>query len=123
MASLVNSIKLKGFPGGSEVKASARNTGDLGLIPGSERSPGKGNGNPLQYSCLESHGWRRLVGYSPQGPKELDTTERLHFLKEKRISTLWKHLQKTEQEGTAPNSFYEASIILIPKSNKYTKRK
>ena len=41
----------KGFPGGSEVKVSACNAGDLGLIPGSERSPGERNGNPLQYSC------------------------------------------------------------------------
>ena len=40
--------------GGSEVKVSACNTGDLGLIPGSGRSPGEGNGNPLQYSCLEN---------------------------------------------------------------------
>ena len=44
----------KGFPGGSEVKASASNTGDLGSIPGSGRSPGEGTGNPLQYSCLEN---------------------------------------------------------------------
>ena len=43
-----------GFPGGSEVKASACNAGDLDSIPGSERSPGEGNGNPLQYSCLEN---------------------------------------------------------------------
>ena len=42
------------FPGGSEVKASASNEGDLGLIPGSGRSPGEGNGNPLQYSYLEN---------------------------------------------------------------------
>ena len=41
-----------GFPGGSEVKVSACNVGDLGSIPGSGRSPGEGNGNPLQYSCL-----------------------------------------------------------------------
>ena len=40
--------------GGAEVKASARNAGDLGSIPGSGRSPGEGNGNPLQYSCLEN---------------------------------------------------------------------
>ena len=40
--------------GGSEVKASASNAGDLGSIPGSGRSPGEGNGNPLQYSCLEN---------------------------------------------------------------------
>ena len=44
-----------GFPRGSEVKASASNVGDLGLIPGSGRSSGEGNGNPLQYSCLENH--------------------------------------------------------------------
>ena len=44
----------KGFPGGSDCKASACNVGDLGLIPGSGRSPGEGNGNPLQHSCLEN---------------------------------------------------------------------
>ena len=43
-----------GFPGGSEVKVCACNAGDLGSIPGSGRSPGEGNGNPLQYSCLEN---------------------------------------------------------------------
>ena len=42
------------FPGGSDDKASAYNVGDLDSIPGSGRSPGEGNGNPLQYSCLEN---------------------------------------------------------------------
>ena len=42
------------FPGGSEVKATSRNVGDPGSIPGLGRSPGEGNGNPLQYSCLEN---------------------------------------------------------------------
>ena len=42
----------KGFPGGSNCKESACNVGDLGSIPGSGRSPGEENGNPLQYSCL-----------------------------------------------------------------------
>ena len=96
-------------------KNSSANGGDMGLIPGTGRSPGKGNGNPLQYSSLEnpmdrirslevfslsltkvwkrrrqwhptpvllprkSHGWRSLVGCSPWGHYELDTTERLHF--------------------------------------------
>ena len=41
-----------GFPGGSVEKTSPANAGDLSSIPGSERSPGEGNGNPLQYSCL-----------------------------------------------------------------------
>ena len=49
-----NAGGMGGFPGGSEVKASACNVGDLGSIPGSGRSPGEGNGNPLQYSCLEN---------------------------------------------------------------------
>ena len=44
-----------GFPGGSDGKVSACKAGDLGLIPGSGRSPGEGNGNPLQYSCPENY--------------------------------------------------------------------
>ena len=52
--SLVLSVELINFPGGSDGKASACNAGDLGSIPGSERSPGEGNGNPLQHSCLEN---------------------------------------------------------------------
>ena len=43
-----------GFPGGSEGKASAHNVGNLDSIPELERSPGEGNSNPLQYSCLEN---------------------------------------------------------------------
>ena len=43
-----------GFPGGSDGKESACIAGDLGSIPGSGRSPGEGNGTPLQYSCLEN---------------------------------------------------------------------
>ena len=54
-----------GFPSGSDSKESVYNAGNLGLIPGSRRSPGKGNGNSLQFSPGESHGPRSLVGYSP----------------------------------------------------------
>ena len=43
-----------GFPGSSDSKASAYNVGDLSSIPGLGRSPGEGNGNPLQYSCLKN---------------------------------------------------------------------
>ena len=49
-----NGIQSHHFPGGSDSKVSACNTGDPGLIPGLGRSPGEGNGNPLQYSCLEN---------------------------------------------------------------------
>ena len=45
---------LVNFPGSSVSKETAYNRGDPGLIPGLERSPGEGNGNPLQYSCLEN---------------------------------------------------------------------
>ena len=52
-------------------KESACNAGDPGSITGSGRSPGEGNGNPLQYSYLQNpHGQRSLVGYSPRGHKE-----------------------------------------------------
>ena len=47
-------MRCSDFPGGSEVKVSAWNTGDQDSIPGSGRYPGEGNGNPLQYSCLEN---------------------------------------------------------------------
>ena len=56
-----------GFPGGSEGKETACNAGDPDLIPGLERSPGEGNGSPLQYSCLENSmdrgtWWARVHG-------------------------------------------------------------
>ena len=47
------SIELPSYPHGSDGKESACIVGDLGLTPGSERSPAEGNGNPFQYSCLE----------------------------------------------------------------------
>ena len=54
---------------GRELPAKAGDTGDVGLIPGSGRSPGIGNGNPLQYSCMENSmdrgAWWAM--YSPQG--------------------------------------------------------
>ena len=71
----------KGFPCGSAGKESTCNSGDLGLMPGLERSPGGGHGNPLQYSCLEKpHEQRSLAGYSPWSSKEADMTEQLSLL-------------------------------------------
>ena len=61
------------LPYGSDGKASVYNVGDLGSIPGSGRFPGEGNGNPLQYCCLENPMDRGA--WCPCGRKELDTTE------------------------------------------------
>ena len=66
------------FPSGSYGKESACNAGDKRdavSIPGLRRSPRKGHGSPLQYSCLENpHGQRSLVGYSPWSRRESDMT-------------------------------------------------
>ena len=51
---LANPVDFRGFQGGAGGKESACNAGEPGLIPGSGRSPAGGNGNPLQYSCLEN---------------------------------------------------------------------
>ena len=67
------------FPGGSEGKASACDAGDSGFIPGSGRSSVEGNGNPLQYSCLENPMDRRLW-YSPWDHRDLDMAEQLYSL-------------------------------------------
>ena len=53
-----------GFPSGSDGKESACNVGDIGSKPGSGRSPGGGNGNPVQFLSGESHGQKSLVGWS-----------------------------------------------------------
>ena len=62
------------FPGGSDGKVSACNAGDRGSIPGSGTSPGVGNGNPVQYSCLENLMDRGEPGNSPWGYEESDKT-------------------------------------------------
>ena len=59
------------------VKSLPANAGDAASIPESGRSPGVGNGNPLQHSCLESSMDRGAGGYSPQGCKESDITDQL----------------------------------------------
>ena len=70
-----------GFPSGPDGKESACNAGDLGLIPGLGRSPGRRNGTPIPvFLPGESHKQKSLVGYSPWGHKELDTTEHLRTL-------------------------------------------
>ena len=67
------------FPGGSDGKASACNAGDSGSVPGSGRSSGEGNGNPLQYSCLEDSmdgeaWWAAVHGVAKSRPRLSDFT-------------------------------------------------
>ena len=64
-----------GFPGGSVVRNSVANAGDASWIPGWGRSPGKGNGKPLQYSCLGSAMARETWQATVHGIAELDMTE------------------------------------------------
>ena len=75
------SSSIKGFPCSSVGKESACNAGDLGLIPGSGRSPGEGNGNPLRYPCLENlmdtGAWRAAAHRVAKSQARLSD---LHFL-------------------------------------------
>ena len=70
---------VRGFPGGSVIKNQPANAEDVGLIPGSGRSPREGNGNPLQYSCLGNPMHREAWWATVHGvEKELNTTQRIN---------------------------------------------
>ena len=73
------------FPGGSDGKESACNARDPGSIPGLKGSFGEGNGNPLQYSCLENSTDRRAWRPTVHGQKELDTSEQLNKILENEL--------------------------------------
>ena len=74
------SMDSPGFPGGSDGKSVCQQCGRPGIDPWEGKIPREGNGNPLQYSCLDNPtDVRSLVGYRPWGRKESDTTEWLHF--------------------------------------------
>ena len=98
-----------GFPGGTsgeDLPANAGDIRDLGSIPGSGRSPGGGQGNPLPG---EPQGQRSLGGYSPQGDKESDTTEEskhTHRLMKRVTTSSWRdgtgNLRKTGIWGESP---------------------
>ena len=114
------------------VKNMPANVGDAGWISGSGRSSGEGNGNPLQYSCLEKlHGQRSLAGCSPWGRTESDTAERLSsstqselffiFLKNKICTSpmlppggrrgLFRPSAKHKLSHLVVMQFYEESIV------------
>ena len=82
------------------------------MIPGLRRSPGGGHGNPLQSSFLENpHEQRSLVGYSPLGCKELDTTELL--------STRKDHRQVIILNKSCPENLYRDHLSKDPKKVRY----
>ena len=88
----------RGFLGGSLIKnpsAHVGDAGDVGSIPGLGRSPGEGNGNSLQYSCLGNPMDKSLAGYSPRSHKKLDTTE--HACTHACVSQ--KNSEETTREG------------------------
>ena len=102
---------ISSLPGGSDGNQSACNVGDLGLIPGLGRSPGGGHGNLLQHSCLENpHGQRSLVGYSPWGCKQSDTTEWLSTQNEK----LRKKSISITRRGIKAESFPKRIVVSRP---------
>ena len=91
-----DSVTLLGFPGGSEVKASACNSGDMGLIPGFGRSTGGGNGNPLQYSCLKKPmdggaWWATVHGVLRVGHDRVTSlTHSMTLLRSRELSSWWR---------------------------------
>ena len=91
-----------GFPGGSDGKESACSAGDLGLIPGFGRSPGEGNGNPLQYSCLENPmdggAWQATVHRVTKGQTWLsDFTLYAHLNNLRHILKYWYFFLETPE--------------------------
>ena len=76
---------LKGFPGSSDGKGSASNAGDSGSIPGSQRSPGEGNGYPLQYfypkNSMNNGAWQAAVHGVAKSQAQLSDFHFFHFLK------------------------------------------
>ena len=100
-----------GFPGGSEDKVSACNVGDPGSIPGLGRSPGKGNGNPLQYSCLENPWTEEPGGLQSTGSQRVGhdwATSHTHL--RQRADSFEKTLMLGKIEGKRRNGWRASPI-------------
>ena len=122
-------VYILGSPHGSDSKESASNAGGPGSIPGSERSPGEGHGNPLQDSCLENSrdrgAWQATC--SPWGSRESDMTERLThtasiiFLRYRQLlgilykKLLWSYLKNA--------SYFPVNIHLLEEIRRIWKRR
>ena len=77
-----------------------------GSIPGLGRSPGEGNGNPLQYSCLEN-GWKSLVGYSPQGHKILGLSHPAEGIK----NSCSVYMVFGANQSSSPQPFWHQGLV------------
>ena len=97
------------FPGGLDGKSLYLQCRRPGSIPGSGRSSGEGNGNPLQYSCLENpmDRGRSLAGYSPWGHKESDTTETSFHLR----LTLWHRPHLHDPTWSQGSSLVSSTLL------------
>ena len=110
-----------GFPGGSVVKkpsAITGDTGDMGSIPGSERSPGLGNGNPLQYSCLEYSMDRGAWWTAIHGVIKSQTWQSTHVRTHRHTNT-HTHIGKESESSFHP--FMGIYIVSISRYYKYYK--
>ena len=95
--------KCMDFPGGSDVKEFACNAGDLGSIPGLGRSPREGNGNPLQYSCLENPmdggAWQATVHGVAKSRTQLSDFTFFHFPNVQGVMKWSKRLKSLTEKG------------------------
>ena len=111
----MTSFNLRGFPCGSDGKASACNAGDPRSIPGSGRSPGTGNGNPLQYSCLkipwtEEPGGLQSIGSQRVG---LNWATSLHFTSLHFTSSVAPFLNTVSVSEASIYEFWEDTVQFI----------
>ena len=87
-----------GFPGGSDGKESSCKVRDPGLIPGLKRSPGEGNGNPLQYSCLENlmdrGAWQAIVHWIAKNRTQLRHTHTHTLIAQCKANTKLESIQQ-----------------------------
>ena len=110
-----------GFPCGSDGKEYACSAGDLGLVTGLGRSPGGGQGDPLQYSCLENPRRQRcLVSYSPWGHKESDRSEQSEHstvkgraLRVRCGGGLWDVFADANQEMASDRFKFRSDVICL----------